>query len=285
MRIPSWLAFAFVAALAALPLRTAAQQQPPAPAAAPAAGGHPAQEPAPASQQPTFRTGVDIVSVDVAVVDSRGNPVEDLRAPDFAVKIDGEVRRVVSAELVKVDVEAARRQTADKTETLLYQQPHARQRPPHRHRRRSDQHLARRAAADHGRGAAVPRSAEPARPGGVHRLSRAGPARELHHRQAEAAAGDAGADRPGAARAGGAAEHRRHRGAGDLQPPRSDRPRRRGRARMPRPERHGARAVRARHHHAVGGDRAPGSRGRRLLGERPAPACCRSCPRSRVTSR
>ncbi len=52
------------------------------------------------------------------MVDSRGNPVEDLRAPDFEVKIDGQVRRVVSAELVKVDVAAARRQTADKTETF-----------------------------------------------------------------------------------------------------------------------------------------------------------------------
>jgi VWFA-related protein len=80
----------------------------------------PAQEPqqpaAPA--QPTFRTGVDLVTVDVAVVDSRGNPVEDLRAPEFSVKIDGQVRRVVSAELVKVDVAAARQQVEDKTETF-----------------------------------------------------------------------------------------------------------------------------------------------------------------------
>ena len=121
MRTRSWLAFAFVAALAALPLLAAAQQQPapaPAPAAAPTPAPAPAQEPAPASQQPTFRTGVDLVTVDVAVVDSRGNPVEDLRAPDFAVKIDGQVRRVVSAELVKVDVEKARRQGDDKSETF-----------------------------------------------------------------------------------------------------------------------------------------------------------------------
>ena len=69
-------------------------------------------------EQPTFRTGVDLIAVDVAVVDSRGRPVEDLRAPDFAVKIDGETRRVVSAELVKVDVEAARREVADRTETF-----------------------------------------------------------------------------------------------------------------------------------------------------------------------
>jgi VWFA-related protein len=119
MRIHSRLAFAFAAALTALPWPAATQQQQtqPAPAPAPTAPA-PSQDPAPASQQPTFRTGVDLVTVDVAVVDSRGNPVEDLRAPDFAVKIDGQVRRVVSAELVKVDVEKARRQTGDKTETF-----------------------------------------------------------------------------------------------------------------------------------------------------------------------
>ena len=70
------------------------------------------------------------------MVDSRGNPVEDLRAPDFAVKIDGQVRRVVSAELVKVDVEKARRQTGDKTESFYTSNLTPEQRPPHRHRRR-----------------------------------------------------------------------------------------------------------------------------------------------------
>jgi VWFA-related protein len=82
------------------------------------------QQPNPTSQQqdplqgPTFRTGVDLVAVDVSVVDRRGRPVEDLRAPEFSVKIDGEVRRVVSAELIKVDVEAAKKQVADKTESF-----------------------------------------------------------------------------------------------------------------------------------------------------------------------
>jgi VWFA-related protein len=106
MRIRSWLALAFAAAALAAPPAFAQEQAPP-------------QTPPSNQQQPTFRTGVDIVSVDVAVVDSRGNPVEDLLAPDFAVKIDGQLRRVVTAELVKVDVEAARRQTPDnKTETF-----------------------------------------------------------------------------------------------------------------------------------------------------------------------
>ena len=77
----------------------------------------PAQEPqqpaAPAEQTPTFRTGVDVIAVDVAVMDSRGRPIEDLLAPDFEVRIDGQPRRVVSAELVKIDVEAAKKEAAD----------------------------------------------------------------------------------------------------------------------------------------------------------------------------
>src|SRR5690349_13102891 len=77
----------------------------------------PAQTP---EQGPTFRTGVEVIAVDVAVVDGRGRPVEDLRAPEFAVKIDGQPRRVVSAEQIKIDVEAAKKEAAEeKGETLF----------------------------------------------------------------------------------------------------------------------------------------------------------------------
>jgi VWFA-related protein len=69
-------------------------------------------------QGPTFRTGVDLITVDVAVIDSRGLPVEDLRAPEFSVKINGETRRVVSAELVKVDIETAKKQAADAADSF-----------------------------------------------------------------------------------------------------------------------------------------------------------------------
>ena len=69
-------------------------------------------------QGPTFRTGIDLIAIDVSVVDRAGQPVEDLLAPEFEVKIDGEVRRVVSAEHVKIDVEAAGREAADPFETL-----------------------------------------------------------------------------------------------------------------------------------------------------------------------
>jgi VWFA-related protein len=91
---------------------------PQTPQTAPAPQTPPASQTAEPVQGPTFRTGVDLIAIDVAVVDRNGRPVEDLRAPDFAVKIDGEVRRVVSAELVKVDVEAAKKQVADKSETF-----------------------------------------------------------------------------------------------------------------------------------------------------------------------
>ena len=69
-------------------------------------------------QGPTFRTGVEVIAVDVGVVDRRGRPVTDLLAPDFEVKIDGAPRRVVSAEYVHIDVEAARREAADPVEPL-----------------------------------------------------------------------------------------------------------------------------------------------------------------------
>lgn len=51
-------------------------------------------------QPPVFRSGVEVMEVDVTVVDSNGNPIRDLRAPEFTVTIDGQPRRVVSAEFI-----------------------------------------------------------------------------------------------------------------------------------------------------------------------------------------
>jgi len=56
----------------------------------------PPARPVEPAQAPTFRPGVDLVCIDVGVVDGRGRPVEDLRATDFVVRIDGEPRRVVA---------------------------------------------------------------------------------------------------------------------------------------------------------------------------------------------
>ena len=54
-------------------------------------------------QPQAFRSGVDLIEVDVSVLDDRGNPVPDLLAPEFAVTVDGEERRIVSVEFVKFD--------------------------------------------------------------------------------------------------------------------------------------------------------------------------------------
>lgn len=54
------------------------------------------------SQQPIFRTGVDLLSVDATVVDREGRQVTDLTAAEFVVEVDGDPRPVVSAEYVKL---------------------------------------------------------------------------------------------------------------------------------------------------------------------------------------
>jgi VWFA-related protein len=53
--------------------------------------------------RPTFRSGVDLVAVDVQVVDRDGKPIPALTIADFDVRIDGRKRAVVSADLVSYD--------------------------------------------------------------------------------------------------------------------------------------------------------------------------------------
>src|SRR5262245_52940118 len=43
---------------------------------------------------PTFRAGVDIVTIDVVVLDKRGQPVKDLAAGNFDVALDGKKAKV-----------------------------------------------------------------------------------------------------------------------------------------------------------------------------------------------
>jgi hypothetical protein len=61
-----------------------------------------AEQEAPRSSQ-AFQTRIDLITVDVAAVDEKGRPVADLRPRDFAVKVDGKARDIVSAEFVTVD--------------------------------------------------------------------------------------------------------------------------------------------------------------------------------------
>jgi VWFA-related protein len=58
-------------------------------------------EQAAAAQEPTFRTGVELVAVDVGVVDRQGQPVRGLGPGDFTVTVAGQPRRVISAEFLE----------------------------------------------------------------------------------------------------------------------------------------------------------------------------------------
>src|SRR5688500_820184 len=56
--------------------------------------------PAHGQDQPRFRSGVEVTSIDVTVVDESGRPVADLGPADFTVRVDGAPRRVISAEWI-----------------------------------------------------------------------------------------------------------------------------------------------------------------------------------------
>src|SRR3954466_11254503 len=72
---------AAAAAILCLAIRVAAQSPPP-------------------PQKPVFTSVVDVVSVDVTVVDKYGKPVEDLGRDDFTLTVDGQVRKITSAQFV-----------------------------------------------------------------------------------------------------------------------------------------------------------------------------------------
>jgi VWFA-related protein len=56
---------------------------------------------------PTFRSGVEVVRIDVSVVDKTGRPVGDLAPADFTVTVDGKPRTIVSAQFLKYEVRTA----------------------------------------------------------------------------------------------------------------------------------------------------------------------------------
>jgi VWFA-related protein len=63
---------------------------------------------APASdERPVFETAVDVIAVDANVVDRDGRPVRDLTAGEFAVKVDGKTRRVLSIDFVDLGARPA----------------------------------------------------------------------------------------------------------------------------------------------------------------------------------
>jgi len=59
-----------------------------------------AQQQAGTDQTPSFRSGVEVVSVDVNVIDRQGRPLRGLTAGDFTVTVAGKPRRVVTSEFI-----------------------------------------------------------------------------------------------------------------------------------------------------------------------------------------
>ena len=77
-----------------------------------------------AARQPTFRSGVDLVTVDATVLGRDGAPIDNLGADDFRLEVDGRVRRVVSAQYVsqaprKYLPAASRRGISPQTKPLI----------------------------------------------------------------------------------------------------------------------------------------------------------------------
>jgi VWFA-related protein len=58
------------------------------------------QAPAPQPSTPVFRAGVETLRLDVTVVNGQSEPVRDLIASDFTVRLDGRPRRVLNAQWV-----------------------------------------------------------------------------------------------------------------------------------------------------------------------------------------
>ena len=74
MRQPAWIALALLASLLA-------QQQPQPPA-------------------PTFRSGIDVIQLDVSVLDKDRKPIRGLTAADFSIDVDGNSQPIVAFEEV-----------------------------------------------------------------------------------------------------------------------------------------------------------------------------------------
>ena len=63
-------------------------------------GAQQADQPQQTAPPPVFRSGVETLPLDVTVVNGRGEPIRDLIASDFTVRLDGRPRRVLSAQWV-----------------------------------------------------------------------------------------------------------------------------------------------------------------------------------------
>ena len=116
------------------------------------------------AQRPPFESSVEVASLDATVLDDRGQPVSGLQPSDFAVRIDGDARRVISAEWC---AQGARRSAPSGPARRLHQQQRSSvRRTADCDRRRSAEHPIRRRHGDFDSGVVVPRSAGALRPRG-----------------------------------------------------------------------------------------------------------------------
>src|SRR5436190_14865388 len=74
----------------------------------------------PQAPPPTFRSTVDLLTIDTSVRDKTGQVVPDLQASDFTVTIDGKPRKVVSAVFYKADSTGGPRISAGAAPTPQY---------------------------------------------------------------------------------------------------------------------------------------------------------------------
>jgi hypothetical protein len=70
------------------------------------------------TQQPVFRSTVDVIAVDVQVVDRDGNPIGEIGPDAFQVSINGQKRKVVSAQFVRPAQVSAALLAADATKAV-----------------------------------------------------------------------------------------------------------------------------------------------------------------------
>src|SRR5687768_5315093 len=92
--------------LLAVALQGQQPQNPPPqnpPAQQPPAEQKPPATQADAQRQPTFKTAINFVRVDVIVSNGKGNPVLDLKPEEFSVFEDGKPQRVETFTIVKID--------------------------------------------------------------------------------------------------------------------------------------------------------------------------------------